>query len=436
MSFVRTGLAVIASLGVVVHGGMASAQTTGNALRSAQARSVDMFARDRAVAVRDRPHPEYEALGVPLGMFTLYPRLQLDVEYNDNIYATASGAEDDVVFHIKPEVALESGWSRHMLNAYARGTINRYDAFDSENSEDFGLGAAGRLDITRAANLAGGVDYAELTEPRTSSNAPASTAEPIQYDMAQAYLAASRVSGRLKLSARGDYRTFDYKDGLTVGGLPVDQDNRDRDVSSLSGRADYAVSPATAFFVQVTGNERAYDVASTLAAPNRDSSGYEALAGVNFELGAVARGEIAAGYIKQDFDETAYSDIDGFGARAQVQWFPTDLTTVTVGATRTIEDAGVVGSGGYLSSGVSFAVDHELLRNVILSGGLTYSTDEYNGIDRDDDRFSASVGGTYLLNRNIGLSLMASHLEQSSDGLDAGSDFDVNRVIFSVVTQF
>lgn len=436
MSFVRTGLAVLASLGAVAHAGVVSAQATGNSIRSAQARSIDMFARDRAVAVRDRPHPEYEALGLPVGMFTLYPKVQFDAEFNDNIYATATGAEDDIVFRIKPELSLESGWSRHMLNAYARGAINRYDEFDTENSEDFGVGASGRIDITRASNIAMGADYAELTEPRTSSNAPASTAEPIQYDMAQAFLAASRVSGRLKLSARGDYRTFDYQDGLTLAGAPVDQDNRDRDVGSLSGRADYAFSPATAFFVQVTGNERTYDVASSLAAPNRDSSGYEVLAGVNFEAGAVARGEIAAGYIKQDFDEDAYSDIDGFGARAQLQWFPTELTTFTVAATRTIEDAGVSGSGGYLSSGLSLSVDHELLRNVILSGSATYSTDEYNGIDRDDDRFSASIGGTYLLNRNIGLSLMASHLEQSSDGADAGADFDVNRVMFSVVTQF
>ncbi|MBL7599222.1 outer membrane beta-barrel protein, partial [Escherichia coli] len=85
---------------------------------------------------------------------------------------------------------------------------------------------------------------------------------------------------------------------------------------------------------------------------NRDSSGYEALVGVNFEVGAVARGELAVGYISQEYDSAAFSNIDGFGARAQVQWFPTELTTFTVTGSRTIEDSGIVGSGGYLSNGV------------------------------------------------------------------------------------
>ncbi|MCA3717250.1 MAG: outer membrane beta-barrel protein [Brevundimonas sp.] len=429
-------LSWLLALGMAVTAQSVQAQSTSGSLTQAQNEAGNLFARDRGIGVRERSRPEYEALGVPVGTFTAFPSIQFDAESNDNIFATATRAQDDWITRIKPEVSLESGWSRHALALFARANIARYQDFDEENFEDWGVGANGRLDFTRSTNLALGVNYDSLTEPRTSSNAPASTREPISYDSTAAYAAGMTVRGRTKLSARADIRTFDYEDGRTLGGVVIDQDNRDRTVTSLTGRGDYAVSPATALFVQATANTRDYDTATSLLLPARDSDGYELLAGANFELGAVARGEIAAGFISQEFDAAVYDKIDGFGARGQLEWFPTQLTTVSATASRTIEDSGIAGAGGYLSTSVGARIDHELMRNVLLNADISLSSDKYEGLDRTDDRFQYSVGGTYLLNRNIGLSVAASHFEQTSDGAAAGVDFDVNRLTLTLVTQF
>jgi hypothetical protein len=412
------------------------AQSAASAITSAQNDSGNVFARDRNVAVRERPRPEYEALGLGLGAFILYPLVQIEAEHNDNIFAVRTGPESDWIVRIKPEVALESGWSRHSLSAYVRADIARHRDFDQEDFENWSAGANGRLDITRAANIALGFDHSRLTEPRSSSNAPASTREPVSYDLDAAYVAASRTSGRLKLSGRADVRTFDYQDALTLGGRVVDQDNRDRTITSLTGRADLAISPATAWFVQATTNARDYDTAASPLLPARDSDGFEILAGVNFEVGALARGEIAVGYIAQTFDSSSYRDIDGFGARAELEWFPTQITTVSGYASRTIEDSGLAGSGGYLSTAVGVRLDHELRRNVLLNADLSVARDEYEDIGREDERVQASVGGTYLLNRNLGVSLTAGRFEQTSSGAAAGVDFEVNRLTATLVAQF
>ena len=429
-------IALIISLLALTSAGASHAQTAASTLTQAQVEGADLFARDRNVSVRERPRPEYEALGLTAGTFAVYPLLQIDAEHNDNIFATATGADSDWIVRLKPEIQVESGWSRHSLSAFARGTIARYQDFDAENYEDWDVGANGRLDITRASNIAGGVNFASITEPRTSSNAPASTREPVSYDLASSFLAASHVAGRVKLSARGDRREFDYQDAVTLGGTLVDQDNRDRTISSLTGRVDVALSPATALFVQATTNKRDYDTAVSALLPARDSEGYEVLAGANFEVGAVARGEIAVGYIAQDFDAAVYDEIDGFGGRAQLEWFPTQLTTVTTFGSRTIEDSGIVGSGGYLSTSIGARVDHELMRNVLLNAEASLSTDAYEGIDREDQRLQLSVGGTYLLNRNVGVSLSVGRFEQTSDGLAGGAEFDANRLTATLVAQF
>ena len=436
MSIPTYRLALLMAVGVSALAANAQAQSTSGSLSAAQSQATDMFARDRGVPVRERPRPGYEALGLRLGTFTAFPSLQVDAEHNDNIFAVATGADSDWIVRVKPEVQLESGWSRHALGGYARANISRFQDFDAESFEDWGAGASGRLDITRAANIAAGADYASVTEPRTSSNAPASTRDPISYDMASSFIAGTMVSGRTKLSARADTRAFDYEDALTLGGIVVDQDNRDRAINSLTGRGDFAISPATAIFVQATANTRDYDTATSPLLPARDSDGYELLVGANFEVGALARGELAVGYIVQEFDAAAYQQIDGFGTRAQLEWFPTQLTTVTATASRTIEDSGIAGSGGYLSTSVGGRIDHELLRNVLLTADLSFSNDAYDGIDRDDDRLQYSVGGTYLLNRSVGVSVSASHFEQSSDGAGGGADFSVNRLAVTLVAQF
>lgn len=427
--FVRA-ITTLAAGSVVLVGWSATAQV---AVPDA---SVDNFSRSRNTSVQQRPRPDYEAPGIRAGAFLVYPRLEVQVERNDNIYATETNESDDTVFHVRPELSIESDWSQNFLSAYARGSLNRYVDFEGENTDEFGLGTAGRIDVTRLSNIGFGADYISSFEPRTAPDAPANAVEPTGLDTAQAYISGSRSSGYFKLSGRADWRSFDYEDGRTGAGTVIEQDTRDRDLVSVSGRVDFAVSPDTAFFVQATGNERSYDVASTVGQPNRDSSGAEYLFGSNFELGAVVRGEIAAGYITQDFDEVAFEDTDGFAARAQLEWFPTELTTVTVAGGRAIEDSATPGVGALLSSNLSINADHELLRNVILNGRLTWGRDEYQGIDREDTRTGVNVGATYLLNRHVGVNATYSLLDSSSEGADRDIDFTVNKLAVSLVAQF
>lgn len=431
-AFLRASVASI----VVIGAGAAATGAAAQSVRAAQERSSDMFSRDRGVGVRDRSRPDYEAVGLPYGAFTVFPKIQVDTEYNDNIFAVDNGKQDDIIFRIRPEVMAESDWSRHYVQAYARSTINQHVDFDSENKTEWTVGTTGRADIVRGANITGGAQFSHAVEPRTSTNTAQTAASPIEFDLASAYVGAVRAKGRVRLSGRADVQTFDYEDGRTTAGAVIDQSDRNRTIFNLAGRLDYALSPATAVFGQITGNERSYDDNATSTVPLRDSSGYEALVGVNFELGAVSRGEVAAGYISQSFDNASYTDIDGFGGRAQLEWFPTELTTVTASVSRTIQDAGIIGAAGYLSSEIGGKIDHELLRNLILTAQTTYNEDDYNGIDRNDQRLNASLSGTYLINRHYGVTTTLAYIDQSSDGALAGPNYNVTRLYVSLVAQF
>lgn len=435
MSFLAQGMAVLAVAASAVVASGAAAQSTSGSITNAAEGGVDIFARDRGITVRERPRPEYEALGVNAGGFVVYPRIQVEAEYNDNVLSSETDEQSDTLFRIKPDVTITSDWGRHALTAFARANTSRYVDLTSENTTDWNAGASGRLDLVRDANIVIGADTGRQTESRASTNTPLLTVKPIRYDASQAYIAAATVRNRIKLSARADWRRYDFDDGLTAADVVIEQDDRDRDVSSLTGRVDYALSPATAIFVQATGNDRDYDQA---LAPglSRNSSGYELLAGASFEVGAVIRGEIAGGYIEQTFDESSYETLSGFGVRGELVWMPTQLTTATFTGSRTIEDSGIVGAAGYLSTRWQGQVDHELRRNIILTGTLDYTQDDYEGLDREDNRWSGTLSATYLLNRYLGLSLSVNQAALTSSGASRGLEYDTRRVMLTLVTQF
>ncbi|MFN3583214.1 outer membrane beta-barrel protein [Phenylobacterium sp.] len=418
---------LVATAALIVAPGAVLAQGVGGSLAgAADARSN--FSRDRNVSVRSRPHPEYEAIGLRTGAFMVFPKLGASVEANDNVFATPGDKRDDVIGRFTPEVSVNSLWSRHALSGYARAVVNRYADLSTENTDDYAAGLQGRLDVLRAAQINLTADWSRLTEPRTSATSEGQ-ARPVQYEVTSANLTAMREFNRLRLSGRLEARNFIYL--ARPANRP--QDDRDRLQTTATLRADYALSPDTAFFVQVAGNRRAYRLENPPPAAfpdfvDRDSQGVEALVGANFEVSNLARGEIGFGYLRQTFDRPDFAPVKSLGARAQVEWFPTQLMTVTVTGARSVEEAGVLGASSMISSNVGAQVDYELLRNLILSGQVGYGEDDYQGAPRLDKRTSAGLSATYLLNRHAGVTVAYSRQEQTSHGAARGEDFKVNKI--------
>lgn len=393
------------------------------------------FKRDKNVSVRQRPRPDYEAAGQKAGGFTLYPRITGEVERNDNIYAQATGKTDDTIWRVKPELAVRSDWSRNALGFFAGGNIIRYSDNDTENAEEYTVAANGRLDISRGSNLAGSVQTQRLVEPRTSPTAPTAAGKPVKYDLTQGTVTLTKEFNRLRVSGRLDDKDFNYKDVPNVSGAGIlDQDFRDRNEFYYGAKAEYAVSPDTAVYLAATGNKKDYD--TNIVASDRTSDGYVVGVGANFDISELMRGDVQVGYMKQTYDNPAFSKIDGFNAVGRIEWFPTQLTTVGLNGSRTIEESTAVGSQGYISNNIGASIDHELMRNVLLSAAYTHGKDNYKGVDRDDKRDNVSATATYLLNRRVGLFLTYNYLKQDSSGAQKGASFKDNKLIASVALQF
>ena len=423
--------------GVAFLGGRgALAQTApANPAEASQNADRSNFSRDRNISVLERPHPEYDAQGLPLASFRLFPTVEVAVVSDDNIFAQPAGEVDDTIIRTDAELTARSQWSRHRLSLFGRVRRADYQDNGSENYTNYQVGATGQVDVRRNTSIGFGGDYGQFTEPRTSSNAPTNAAEPIDYTQAGLNLQLVHSFNRLRLLGRVDRVDLDYDNGENALGGVVFQDDRDRSITAVTGRAEYAVSPSTAVFFESVFNTRDYDLSAPVVATDRDSDGSEITVGANFDLSRLVRGEFQVGYLTQDYAAADLEDFENITGRARLEWFPSDLLTVSFVGGRTVEDATGVGISGYLSSTAGVTADYEVRRNIVLSANATYEAADYGDIDRNDDIWTAQVEATYKVNRTLAIKGGFEHVERESSGLAAATDYQINRLQLAFVLQ-
>jgi hypothetical protein len=388
----------------------------------------------RYTAVLERVQPGYVPANIPLGSLRLAPSIGVSTTYDDNIYGTEDSAVSDGILELKPEMELHNQNPLNSFSLDAKGTIDRYLHQTTENTADYSVTASGLFQLDHATQLRAAVRAESDHQSRLSQDLFAQTVKPIFYTEQSGSVGLSHDFDKLRLSATAKVARFDWRDGRLTDGEVYDQQPSDNTSYRVGLRASYAQTPSIAWFVSADYNIRDFRV-GTIATPKRDSQGYELLGGVTFEPTALMRGSIGIGYIRQNFRLPFYKDIGGADFTASVQFFPTQLTTVTVKGDRQVLDSGIPGSGGYLSTEGSIRIDHEWLRQLILSISAGYQHNEYNNLDRRDDRISAEADATYRINRHASLQLSYARLDQSSHGIDRYRAFKDDRMMIGLTLR-
>jgi len=398
----------------------------------------------RGQRVTERPRPEYDARGVRLGTFFLYPRVELDELFNDNVFATNSNKSSDFITAVSPTLELRSNWSRHELDLRTGLSKGWYLDNSSEDYLDYFAAGDGRFDIDRNHAITGGARYERLHEERDSPDTPGGAAEPVEFNIYSANAGFVQQGLRVGYEALMDVRREEYEAVPAVGGSVISQSIRDVNIYTPSARVSYEVAPGYRGFVRGAVNWRNYDHTSPIAGAadlDRDSWGYRADVGATVDITGVTYAEASIGYLSQEYNDDRLSAINGFDVGARVVWNATQLTSVVLNVDRQVQDSNnfAVGVGttspGYLRSNVGLSVDHELFRNLLLNGRINYQNDDYEGIDRTDNRFDIGAGVRYLLNNNAYLGGSYTLTRRDSDGALATGGFTRNLFLIRLGLQ-
>lgn len=377
--------------------------------------------------VTARAAPAGDAVGIAVGGLRAFPKVRVSGRYDDNIFAADSSTRSDSILAVAPAVLLRSDWSRHAIEV---GAFYESQSFRDETKQDvqnWGFGSKGRLEIQDSSNLAGSVNYQRLTEDRSGINAPQNAGDPSQYDEFDGNLVLNHSLDQLTLALAGHYTDTEYRSSS--------QEFRDREVLRGVGQLGFNFSPGYNAFVRGSYNDRSYKNRNTVTPgnPRQDSDGYTIDAGIASEITNLVSGEAFVGYMDQNYESSAFRDVDGLSFGMNLEWSPTVLTTVRATASRTVRDTTASGAGGMLYTAGGLGLDHELLRNVQLQADVGFYNADYEGNPRDDDGFIAAVGATYMLTSDVHVDLRYEFDHRNSN--ISGQDFSRNQIMLGIELQ-
>jgi hypothetical protein len=379
----------------------------------------------------DRKPVDFQPAGARLGSFVLSPGVELAYENNDNIFYLNDNEIDDSIIHIRPWANLNSDWGRHALNFNLYADIGRFNDFDGEDYEDWVSGLDGRIDVKRGSNFNYKVSYMQLHEDRSSPD-DVGGIRPTEFTFSSFDVGYSHTFNRLTATLNFDRGDTDFDDNLNGDGEIIDNQDRDRSRDALTLRLIYQLSDQSAIFFSAAGNNLDYDQKIDNAGYERSSDGYNFQGGASWDMTGVLVGDLYLEYISQEYDDLRFTNIDGFGIGASLDWTPTELTNINFLIRNGPQETAQISTAGYFSSLYSVRLQHELRRNWLINARFSYTDNDYeftgddsSGAITDTEVIRAGVGLSYLFNRNFYIS--GGYIYERQDANSPEFEYRTNR---------
>ena len=386
--------------------------------------------------VRDRPRPELDAQGMPVGSFRMLASLDVTGMYDSNVFAEPEGELDDWKLLITPRLDLNSDWGRHALDLAADADVVRFQDLDSEDIEDYSVFARLMLELTAHNRVRFSALTARDHEDRASPDDRGGfEPTPIDRDRLVAEYAYAGER-RLRFRLRGTTETLDFQNVPGSNGV-VNNDDRDRTENEFDLRGGFAINEGLALVLMGRTDTRDYDLAASDPRLDRTSDGVTWGVGLNGVLSSTLFADFIIGQTSRDYDAESLAKIDSTWYDGRIVWNPSGLTSLTLRATRGIRETTVGASSGYVATTHDLRVDHELRRNLLLYATVAFGTNNFIGIDRDDDIQTVGLGAQFMLNRNFQIDFDLSHRQrEATEIVWAFDDFDKNTASITVRMQF
>ncbi len=356
------------------------------------------YQRRPAVRRDAREEDPFGPVGLRVGAFTVRPAVEIGGGY-DNNPGRLPERKGSTVWKVAPELQIQSEWTRHQFLLDWRGSYTWYPRQDAYDKPSAALKAQSRIDINSetTANLEARFNL-DADSPG-NPNVPSDVASPPTYTTLGGTAGLTRRFNRLEVTAKasGDRRRYD--DARLNDGTALSLDDRNYDQYGGSLRAAFEISPGIKPFVEAGIDRRKHET----IAQERDSDGLTLRAGAQFELTRRLTGEISAGTLRREYKDASFGELRGTLLDGSLTFHASPLTAWKLEMLTTVDESVLPGVSGALKRDVNLQVDHSFRRWLIGTLKFGYGVDDYEGLDREDERYFASAGLTYKLSRAVWL---------------------------------
>ena len=374
--------------------------------------------------------------GIGVGAFTLYPALELDLGYDDNVFATPAPTTPSAIAVIRPSLDLRSDWVRHQLRLLANGGFGFYASAPTQNFQNYMIQADGRLDIRNDLWLTGLIAFRRSTEALGTPNVSFAQA-PTVVDTLPIQLSLYHRFNRLFYQLTASATRYWYYDYSTITALGLPSASRDRTEYEEGIRIGYElVDERLSIFISPSINQRLYVDTVNVAGQQRDSTGFNMAVGASLTLSPKSSLEGSVGWTSQTYTASGTST-SAIAFSLSGAWNGYEPLTVRPVLARSINESALSNYQNYVSTvaGVDFTYDIHYPWKVI--GGLSYNIADYTPVPglgvnpRTDSFVKASIGFLYEVRPQYSIGPVYEYSQGTSTDVAAGGP-QFSRNFFSV----
>ena len=382
----------------------------------------------------DPADPAYAPLGLRIGTFTVLPAFTQWVGYDTNPDQTVPRAQKgSAALRSEGEVAFRSDWSSSALSGELRGGYTEYPD-NQEASRPNGSGVTRlRVDMNRDTRLEFEGRFLVDTQRFGSPDLQAQGIRAPGRPLFATYGGTAGVVenfNRLELSLRGTIDRQVFEDVRLSDGSTLIQSDRNANQYALRLRAAYEISPSITPFVETVLDTRVYDTPVDQFGIRRDSDGIGFTAGARFLISNTLSGEISAGLQHREYVDRSLLPITAPLVSTALIWAASPLTTVRFTQATGVIETSVVGSSGATTDIAALEIQHDLLRNLSITIGGGYLSNDYQGVRIKETGYSALVRADYRFNR--WLTLRGSYIYQTLTSTDPNGSYDDHIFLMGV----
>jgi hypothetical protein len=322
---------------------------------------------------------------------------------------------------------------RHSATLDAYGNFRKSISGEDYDDTRAGLDGTLNLELTDDTRARATIGYLRQPEDASSPVVIEGTASEPWRQTFSGSLGLVKDAGKARYGITGRVEHDDYGDADLSDGTTLSQKDRNATLATLVLRGGYEISPTFTPFVEAEIGRRSYEEKVDASGYRRSSDRLGLRAGVEVDLGEKLTGEVAAGWIRERFDDDRLRTIEAPSIGAALTWSPERGTDVRLAASTTVEDTTTAGESGSVLHDATVTVTRQIRSNLEgrAMAGIGYR--DYSGSSAHDLLLTAEVGATWWLNRYAGITGRLRHESQKSD-LE-GRDYDANSVFLGLRLQ-
>ena len=396
-------MAVAGALLVAFTSGEASAQSYGNRNTGWDSKlyySPQLYSPASPLAA-----PSREYTGLPIAGWMVYASALTGLVWDDNVFQANAHKTDDWGYRFKPEIEAVHNNGIHNTTIYGSADARFYNEEDDANVVNANLGLSHiwevRRDLIVRAEF-GGWRKTDINNSGTieTGSGLETIVDPLEYNELYGSASVQQSFGRfffgMGLVASGTLYD-DVEDSL---GNTIDQSYQDQTTYTFSSRAGAWVSPVFYTFIEPSQNWRSFrdDILN--------SNGQRVVGGIGTDRISLFRGEIFAGYQRQNYDRAGFDDVTGAVFGGKLYWYPTRDLVWELDVDRSLGDSTLRSAGnenGSPTETTSFLLKGDYLLSDIwkVSGKAGYTFTDYELSTREDSLWVAGTTVSYYVWRNL-----------------------------------